>query len=189
MRDYSPSFLTAIETILEHEGVGYDARDPGGATRYGISLAFLQDADELGFLDGDLDGDGDVDAADVAKLDRAGAVEIYFRQWWGRYGYDRLPLQIGIKVFDLAVNMGPGWSHRLLQRALHAVGREVAIDGGLGPETLGAVEATMVEDRLPELLAALRSEAAGHYRAVLKAHPDREWARRGWMRRAYDLPG
>ena len=184
---YSSNFEVAVEGVLDREGVGFDARDPGGATRYGISLAFLRGADAIGWLDGDLDDDGDVDAADVASLDRDAAVEIYFHQWWKRYGYDRLPLRIGAKVLDMSVNVGPGWSHRLLQRALHAVGRVVAVDGGLGPETRGAVAEVVREDRVAELLAALRSEAAGHYRVVLAGHPDREWARRGWMRRAYDL--
>jgi hypothetical protein len=41
-----------------------DPKDPGGATKYGISLRFLRDlAPELG----DVDGDGDVDADDVRR--------------------------------------------------------------------------------------------------------------------------
>ena len=59
------SFLAAIDTVLLHEGIGGDAQDPGGPTHYGISLRFLKTLDELeqdGFLGGDRNHDGKIDA-------------------------------------------------------------------------------------------------------------------------------
>jgi lysozyme family protein len=58
-------FNQAVKVILQHEG-GYvdNPNDPGGATNYGISLRFLADHPESG----DFNGDGEVDAEDIANM-------------------------------------------------------------------------------------------------------------------------
>src|SRR5512143_1771193 len=92
-------------------------------------------------------------------------VAIYFRDWWQRHGYSDLPGPIGAKVFELAVDMGGGEAERCLVRALRACGRREARDG------LSRVEvrrAARVANQLA-LMAALRAEAASHYR--LQATP------------------
>ena len=62
-------FDTAIKKVLKHEGGYVDHKnDPGGATKYGISLRFIRKSNtEL-----DLDGDGDIDSDDyLAARDKA----------------------------------------------------------------------------------------------------------------------
>jgi len=186
-------FEPALEVVLAHEvgaapdgGFVDDAQDPGGATKWGISLRYLErleDLDSDGWLDGDLDHDGDVDPDDVRLLDRDRASAIYRAQWWQRYGYGALRHQpIATKVMDLAVNMGAGRAHQLLQHALHAVHKfEVAADGVLGPITR-----TAANDTDPwQLLPALRSEAAGYYRLLVARRPDLGIYKKGWLKRAY----
>jgi lysozyme family protein len=174
-------FEAAIATVLCHEGVGCDPQDPGGPTHYGISLRFLKTLDALerdGFLAGDINHDGDIDAKDIQSLQRLDAIALYRRYWWEPYGYDCLTHQvIATKAFDLTVNMGAPSSHRALQRAVRAAGGSCLVeDGVLGPHTLEAVNALNADI----LLAAYRSEAASHYRSLHQPRYEK-----GWLNRAY----
>lgn len=158
-------FLYAAEVVLQHEG-GYvnDPWDPGGETKFGISKRSYP-------------------TLDIRDLTREQAIEIYRRDWWDRYGYDRIgPLEVATKVLDMAVNMGPDAAHRCLQRALHACGqRHVDIDGIIGPQTVGAANSVPPG----ELLAALRAEAAAHYRLLARDDLTKRRYLGGWLNRAY----
>lgn len=182
------AFDKAITTVLHHEG-GFvdDPVDPGGATNYGVSLRFLLskgdlDRDADGWLDFDFDKDGDVDAFDVRSMTREDAVMIYRDFWWDKNGYADLPGIVGIKVFDLAVNMGSRQAHLHLQRALRANGcADIVDDGVLGPVTR---RTALAGDAL-SIQAALRSEAAGFYRLLTVKKPPLKKYLNGWLRRAY----
>lgn len=79
------------------------------------------------------------------------------------------------------MNVGPRQAVKLLQRALRSCGAHVADDGILGPLTKQAVQAAH-----PDLLvAALRSEAAGFYRALAQQKPENEKFLKGWLNRCY----
>src|SRR5690606_31248043 len=143
-------FLRAVEVVLQHEG-GYvnDPRDPGGETKFGISKRQYPDLD-------------------IASLTREQAIEIYRRDWWQRYGYDRLQDDaVATKLLDMAVNMGPATAHRLLQEALVSLGHPVAVDGILGPQTLAA--ANRADPR--RLLQVLRWRAAERYFHIAAQRP------------------
>ena len=71
----------------------------------------------------------------VAALTRDAAMEIYWHEWWLRFGFAQLPAWIAAKTFDLAVNIGAGHAIECLQRALRACGRPVAEDGVIGAVT------------------------------------------------------
>lgn len=196
MNTLSPDMRAAIEALedrrfaaaarfsMPHEG-GFvdDPDDPGGATNWGVSLAYLQRLDpDLRLELGDIDADGDVDVEDIRAMPADRALEIYHRQWWRRFSYGQLATPVGVKVFDLSINMGPLQAHKLLQRAVRgAGGRTLADDGVIGPKTLAAIDAVRTE----LLLAALRSEAAGFYRALVAARQWREKYLGGWLNRAY----
>ena len=158
-------FGPAVERLLELEG-GYvnDPADPGGETRWGITKRTYPHLD-------------------IASLTRAQAEEIYWRDFWEPLGLGEplWPQAIADRMLSNAVLMGPKTAVRLLQRALRAVGEELEDDGRLGPVTRGAVARAPV----PELLAALRSETAGHLRSLVVLDGDLVRFERGWMRRAY----
>ncbi|MGD1026308.1 glycoside hydrolase family 108 protein [Candidatus Binatus soli] len=167
---YSPEFLTAVKRVLANEG-GYSSNpaDPGGATRFGISARSHP-------------------GLNIATLTRDAAVEIYWREWWLRFGFARLPAAAAAKTFDLAVNMGAGHAIECLQRALRACGRPVTEDGVIGAAT--AAEAARADPAA--LMAALRSELAAYYRLVAakadQAHRDNNEKNKfikGWLNRAY----
>lgn len=177
-------FNKSIPVILEHEG-GYvnDPVDAGGATNYGISLRFLKQAGDLDL--GDVDDDGDIDVDDIKQLSPDQAAEIYKRHFWDKYRYGVLPQDLATKVFDLSVNMGPRQAHKLLQRSCRSVGITLTDDGIIGPRTLGAIDTINNAGRANELLAALRSEAAGFYRVLVAQKPIYQKFIRGWLNRAY----
>ena len=157
-------FLRAVEVVLAHEG-GYvnDPRDPGGETKYGISKRSYP-------------------SLDIANLTREDAIAIYYRDWWQRYGYDRLQDEsVTTKVFDLAVNMGPATAHRLLQEALVFLGYPVAVDGIIGPQTIAAAN----KADPTRLLQVLKWLAAHHYYRIAAQRPQSQAFLPGWLRRAY----
>ena len=182
------AFDAAIAVLRHHEG-GWsdDGHDSGGATNSGISLAFLRrigrvDSDGDGFVDGDLDHDGDIDADDIRLMTPEKSAKIYRKQFWDRYGYHRIAnLGTAIKVFDLAVNMGPRAAHRCLQRACRAAMIKGIVDDGIiGPKTISAIDRADPASLMP----AFRSEAAGYYRTIPSEYGVRYLD--GWLNRAYD---
>jgi lysozyme family protein len=168
-QNYPPAFERAMARLLGNEG-GYvdNPADPGGETKFGISKREYPNLD-------------------IAALTKAAAAAIYYRDWWQRFGYGELPGPIAVKLFDLAVNIGPDHAARCMQRALRACGRRVTEDGTLGRATITAARAA---NQLA-LLAALRAEAAGYYRALAalergrRASGDQEFLN-GWLNRAYE---
>ena len=181
---------TALERVLEHEG-GFvnDPDDPGGATNYGISLRFLRDeasGDPLLKALYDFDNDGEIDADDIAELSIEDAAQIYKRAFWDRYDYGSLPSIVAVKVFDMAVNMGPRQAGKILQRALIACSRrEIAPDGVIGPKTRKAVNDVVNSWSAMALLVGMRCECAGFYRILIAQKPVFAKYRTGWLRRAY----
>ncbi len=180
------SFEQALAITLQHEGgLSDDPDDPGGITKWGISLAFLKalgDENHDGHLDGDLDGDGDVDPDDVRGMQPGQARELYLREFWERGGYERIPhALVAAKVFDLAVNLGPHQAHLILQRALRACLLPVVEDGILGPITILAICRVDPD----ELLVAMRSEAAGVYRLIAALRKASGKFLNGWLNRSY----
>ena len=162
---YTPEFLSAVARVLDNEG-GYssDPADPGGATRFGISARAHP-------------------GVDIETLTRDDAVQIYWRDWWLKFGFARLPAPAAAKTFDLSANMGPAHAIECLQRALRACGHRVSEDGALGEATvLAASRADSAS-----LIAALRSEAASYYRvtASQSRNGNQEFLD-GWLNRAYE---
>lgn len=174
-------FEAAIPVVLKHEGWGRFVQhpaDPGGATKWGISLRFLREQGTAG----DVDGDGDVDADDVRKLTRDQAEHFYRCRFWDLNSYSILVDQdVATKVFDTCVNTGPKPAHKILQRALRACGSQLLDDGELGPKTLTAANAVPPV----QLLIGLRCEQAGYYRELIARNAAREAFRTGWLNRAY----
>lgn len=129
----SLKFDRAVEVVLEHEGGFVDhPRDPGGATKYGISLRFARERGTML----DIDGDGDVDKTDIQLLTKDKAKMVYREVFWRGVRGDELPPGIDLAVFDFAVNSGISRAVRFLQRALG-----IQEDGIIGPQTMGRIKA------------------------------------------------
>ncbi|MBI1214533.1 MAG: hypothetical protein GC185_01780 [Alphaproteobacteria bacterium] len=170
-------FDAAMAIVAMQEGIySDDANDAGGPTKYGWSL---RAARQYG-MEFDVDHDGDVDIYDIRKLEPLKAVQEFRLHFWPAV-YEQLPPQIASKAFSFAVNMGPHFSHVLLQRAVRACADAIAEDGALGPRSIAAVNAIYQ----PSLLAAYRSEAAGYYRLIAAKNTASGKFIGGWLNRAY----
>lgn len=171
------TFELAIPTIIRHEG-GYinNPNDPGGATRYGISLRWLK---SIG-LYGDINGDLHVDIKDIQALTLATAERFYQVYWWDHYGYGRIDAQVlATKILDMAVNMGAPRAHRIVQTALGA-----HPDGILGPNTLAGLNAVSEAPLL--LLARIQGLQAAFYTGLVSNNSRLAEFLPGWISRAYD---
>jgi hypothetical protein len=119
-------FAACVAFVLQQEGGFVDnPADPGGATKFGITLKTLEDWRREPL---------DVEA--VKALTREEAVEIYRTRYWNAMRCGELPRGVDLMVFDCGVNAGPRRSILELQKAVG-----VAADGIIGPVTLGAVRA------------------------------------------------
>jgi lysozyme family protein len=116
----------AIELTFGHEG-GYvnNPKDPGGPTKYGITLA------TLGAFRGH-----PCTAADVKALTLDEAAQILDKGYWRKVWGDDLPSGVDFCLFDYAVNSGPAQAIKSVQRV---VGTNR--DGSMGPKTLAAINA------------------------------------------------
>ena len=122
--------------IISREG-GYvnDPDDPGGPTKYGVTLATAQQHSL------DKDGDGRVTAEDVKRLTTTDAEHIFIHSYFRKPKIDKLPKALHATVFDMQVNAGAN-AIKILQRLLGEFDQTVSVDGALGPQSIGATKAT-----------------------------------------------
>ncbi|MBJ3761883.1 peptidoglycan-binding protein [Maribius pontilimi] len=175
------------EEIVAREG-GYvnDPDDPGGATKYGVTIGTMR---RLGL---DLDGDGDVDAGDVRLMTRERARDIFLQHYFHRPRIAELPENLQASVFDMYVNAGRN-AVRILQKLLCDMGQTVSIDGLIGPQTAAA--AALAQAQAPHHLRdAYGIARRNYYYRLGDRRPSlRKFARRrdggkgGWITRAEEF--
>jgi lysozyme family protein len=176
----------AMEIVAREGGFVDDPDDPGGATKYGVTLNTLR---RLGV---DVSGDGRVDGADVRRLTEAQAVEIYLDHYFQRPGIGALPEAVQASVFDMYVNAGAN-AVKILQRLCSQMGFSCVDDGVIGPQTLRAVQRAY-EAAPGHLADAYGIARRNYYYALADSRPaSRKYARRrdggkgGWITRAEEF--
>ncbi len=176
----------ADEIIAREGGYVNDPDDPGGPTKYGVTIHTMR---RLGL---DLTGDGKVNAADVRRLTREAARDIYVEHYFHRPGLSKLPDALQATVFDMYVNAGAN-AIRILQRLLNQMGEALEVDGALGPLTLAAAEraARSAPNHIADAYGIARRD---YYYALADRRPaSRKYARRrdggkgGWIKRAEEF--
>jgi lysozyme family protein len=182
-----PSVHQIADAIVAREG-GYvnDPDDPGGATKYGVTIATLRG---LGI---DLNKDGVTNVADLKRLSREQAVDIFVTHYFKRPGIAELPDVLHASVFDMYVNAGSN-AVKILQRLLCDMGFSVAVDGALGPQTCAA--AHRAQQGAPDhLVDAYGIARRNYYFRLADSRPaSRKFARTqqggkgGWIKRAEEF--
>ena len=155
------NFKEIIEKVLEHEG-GYvnDPKDLGGETKYGITKRFYPDID-------------------IKNLTIEQATEIYKKDYWDKNRVESLPQNLWHIYFDMCVNMGKRTAVKVLQRAANNKGKDIEVDGGLGPATIGALKGVELD--------RVRAFRVKYYVDLITARPEQEKFFLGWFRRATEV--
>lgn len=92
------TFTAYFPELMKHEGGYVDhPSDPGGATKYGITIGTLAAW-----------RDAPVTKADVRQLTKDEAAKIYRKRYWDAIGGDTLPAGVDAVAMDIAVNHGVG---------------------------------------------------------------------------------
>ncbi len=173
----------AREIVTREGGFVNDPDDPGGATKYGVTLVTMR---RLGL---DLTADGRVDVADVRAMSRDRAVDLYVKHYFDRPRLADLPEALQPSIFDMYVNAG-GNAVKILQRLLIDMGHDLTDDGAVGPQTIAAAHAAAATD--PVLFAdAYAIARRNYYYALADSRPQsrkfastRTGGKGGWILRA-----
>ena len=149
-----------LETILHHEG-GYvnHPEDTGGETNMGVTKRVYEDFG------------GTKDMKDLGFDDVA---PIYKQNYWDRVKGDNLPIGLDLCVFDFGVNAGTGRSAKYLQSLIGTT-----VDGGIGPNTLQAVDAYVEEVGIEEAIRSFQQKRQDFYESL----DTFKTFGRGWTRR------
>ncbi|NGX42277.1 MAG: hypothetical protein K940chlam7_00555 [Chlamydiae bacterium] len=162
-------FALSLKVVRRWEGGLVDhPSDPGGMTKWGISLRFLR------AIKIDINGDGVIDGQDIRSLTEKQVEMIYHDHFWSKCYCDFLPAGVDLAVFDCGVNQGPNRAKRFLQKAL-----KVKVDGRVGPITLAAVSKADSSDLLGEFMV----RRAIHYSSLVNM----TIFGLGWFRRIFDI--
>lgn len=150
-----------IDTKEQRKKVGYVniPADRGGETKYGIA----KNANP---------------SVDVRNLDLAGAMDIYFTNYWLKGKCDRLTYPLTVMHFDGCCNHGIGRASKFLQRAAG-----VEADGSIGDQTVMAIEG-MDSATLIQNLSDIRTQ---FYSSIVQRDPSQGVFLNGWMRRINEV--
>ena len=162
-----------IDQILKREGgfVNHPA-DKGGPTNMGIT----QKALTMWLA-------REATLADVEKLSKQTARDIYYTQYYIKPGINDLPELIRPIVFDMVANSGKR-GIKLLQDAFNCHGYECGkVDGYIGQETTSAAKAA-VEQMGNELIKVLVRRRVIFYEGIVKTDPTQRAFLAGWIVRA-----
>ena len=131
------NFRFALQHVLSSEGgfVNHPA-DPGGMTNLGVTARTW--GDWVGHTPSE---------KEMRELTPEKVAPLYKRRYWDACRADDLVSGLDLCVFDTAVNSGAGRSIKLLQECLG-----VAVDGGIGPNTLASARAHCVTPEDTKLL-------------------------------------
>lgn len=171
-------FEEAASFVLLHEGkLSEDKSDPGGITKYGISLRYLR---SIGL---DIDNHGSYEE-DILDLTVEQAKEIYKHNWWDKYHYGLIKSNlIARKILDMSINMGASRAHRIVILSLNKINKNDQIKISSGFDILIIDIINKSDPSL--LLDALRKECATFYMDLAKEHVVLRKFLNGWIKRAY----
>lgn len=168
-------FDHAFKAVLSHEG-GYtfDADDPGGPTKYGVTQADVnQYWAAYNF------------PKDVKNLTEENARTFYKVAWWNEYHFDKInSLSLSSKIFDLFVNVGNEEGAKIVQRSCNEIGYTLLVDGAMGNNTISAVNEITFHNRESNLIHNICQEQKNFYESLVQERPELEKFLKGWLNRA-----
>ena len=182
-------FERCMDFVFKWEGVlSDDAADKGGLTKYGVSMAYLQDlAKRKPSLLMEILGTKDITRRVVKDISKTQASLIFKWTFWTPYKLDELPLATAFCVFDMNVNHGPGNSIRIAQKGCNRLPSLVqpllVVDGKLGPKTMAALRLISCASGV----RAIASERLAFYERIVARNSSQRVFLKGWRNRANDM--
>ena len=167
-------FDRAVNKLLRLEG-GFSPVDVSaqvGAVNWGITQRFLRSIGHPASVE------------DVRSLSRAQAKGLYKKYFWDPLRLSEIKSQrIAETILFAAVNIGPATAVRILQRSLRAIDRMVAVDGILGPRTIGAIN-SLGDEMFDGFLFVYKEKLKTKYESLARSRPEL-YGRylNGWLKR------
>lgn len=130
------NFTKYFGKLTDHEGGYVDhPNDPGGATKYGVTLATWRTYGK------DLTGDGKIDKGDVKVMTKQHALPVYKRAYWDALNLDMVVNQsVAEIIFDHGVNAGVSRAAKMAQYILkHNFRKDIEVDGQFGAISVAAL--------------------------------------------------
>lgn len=120
-------FTKAVKIVISLEGgLAEIPGDPGGITKYGISLRAHPELGRIG----------------IKKLTKDQASKIYKKDYWNQVQTGKFPALVRLAFFDCAVNQGCKTASKIMQKTLNSTGQtKLKVDGIVGPQTIKAAAA------------------------------------------------
>ena len=170
-------FQYAMKTIIRQEGgLSNDKNDPGSITKYGISLRYLKSAHIC------IDGDCKDDSNEIIHLTLTEADDVYYRQWYEKYGYNRIKNEnILTDIMSLSINAGACEAHKLVIRAINNITNDdMAVNCQLTQKTIDMIN--LIEPVV--FHASFQQEEEDFYKQIVKRNPHLRVFLKAWLRRA-----
>jgi lysozyme family protein len=106
--------------------------------------------------------------------------DFYQANFWNTW-YDQLYSDhLAKRVFDFAVNGGSGAALKCLQRGINALGGNVTVDGGWGPDTVAAANSFDPG----AMIQAYVDARCAYYQSIVANNPQDAKYLNGWLKRA-----
>jgi len=184
-------FDVAHEFTYGWEGdLSDDKHDHGGLTHWGVSFAFLSDfakpTANAKFLRDLGVGPLPVTRTTIRNLSPAQARAIFRAEFWEPLRLDDMPTQMGVLLYDCAVNAGRRQSVKLAQRGYNACvthGVPLSVDGILGPLTRAALE----QNNTKPVRQAICTARENFYKELVRKDASQGDFLGGWLNRVEDL--
>tara|TARA_B100000927_G_scaffold281887_1_gene267875 strand:- start:4052 stop:4591 length:540 start_codon:yes stop_codon:yes gene_type:complete len=146
------NYEKCLELILHHEGGYVDhPEDPGGETNMGVTKKVY----EAWCMDQDLH------QKEMKDLEFQDVAPIYKQNYWDRVKGDQLPDGLDLCIFDFGVNAGTGRAAKFIQSIIGT-----AVDGGIGPNTLKALDMYVATEGLESTIDAYQEKRQEYYESL-----------------------
>ncbi|MFG1173024.1 type VI secretion system tip protein VgrG, partial [Erwiniaceae bacterium CAU 1747] len=168
------SFSKISKRILQHEG-GYvnNKSDNGGPTNRGISWKIWRK-----YAQEDLGVKPTLD--NLKSLSEEQAEIIYRKRYWEPSGFNNVnDPKLALMTYDWTITSGGAGKE--IQRVLHnEYGKDIAIDGRIGPKSIEAMNSITDSEGLTKRIAEVRKD---YYKRLADKDPSQEKFLGGWLNR------
>ncbi|AXF22845.1 hypothetical protein CUJ89_20290 [Burkholderia pyrrocinia] len=163
--------------ILQHEG-GYSnrANDKGGATNHGIAWNTWQ-----AYAMEDVGVEPTIE--NLKNLTDDQAEKIYLKRYWEPKGFCKFnDMRVALMVYDWTITSG-GAARQIQKLLNNKYGSNISVDGGMGSETVAALNNVQDQDALLQDIAEIRRQ----YYTNLTINDSTQLANlKGWLNRVND---